>query len=448
MATETLLQAVRRHQQFSDTRMPSLYSDFRRLKESNWDGYESNLRAWKGALTSALHEGLFSDKLMIEAGMSLVEKLSDPRFGRPLAVDEVLDELVADKTLMPLSVFRSHTQSILARRWFDAKGIASWALTKTGLWDTTWKSALKGGALKEEKYIDLGTLESVANSALAALKDQAVSYTSSLYSRDGAAVVIKKSHTDLSAQDIEVVLMYLSRDRESIAMDGDYIKVFGAGVSGAITEKDRAVVNLKNVIAQVSDRVHRLSLRIDSDSVRAREAIKRSNKALAKYALRSKKSVETSQTKSLEMLENLETVLTKIDEAAGQVEVVSALQSGASILADLNREVGGAERVSELMDNVREQVDETDEVGREIAALTANQVDEADVDDELEALLRDETAEKESQKEPQKQSQKESTEDALGRLASPPTKVPETNKRSEADEAIDRLSGELAAMEV
>jgi charged multivesicular body protein 7 len=336
---------------------------------------------------------------------------------------------------MPLSVFKAQTKSILSSRWFDVRSIAAWAITKSGLWDTTWKAATAARnklVLRNEKYIDLQALDKMASEVLQHLKEQATSYTTSVFEKDSAVVSIRKEWPRLSTDDVSVILTYLSRDKAMLAVDDIYVKIYGPRVAGPISEKDRAVVNLKTVIGQVSVRVDRLSLRIGEDTSRAKDAIKRNNNALAKYALRSKKSVEASQTKSLEMLENLEMVLTKIDEASDQLEIVNALQSGATILASLNAEVGGAERLSELMDNVRDHVDETDEIGREIASLTADHIDDDEVDEELEALTKDKTT------------TKERAEDLFAALPAPPTQQPKVPD----EPTVEDLSNELEAMQV
>jgi hypothetical protein len=84
------------------------------------------------------------------------------------------------------------------------------------------------------------------------------------------------------------------------------------------------------------------------------------------------------------------------------------------------------------MDNVRDHVDETDEIGREIASLTADHIDEDDVDAELEALAKDETT------------TKERAEDLFAALPAPPTQQPEVPD----EPTVEDLSNELEAMQV
>lgn len=73
---------------FTERRMPSLYSDFRTIKESNTEGYDANVATWKSVLQEALSSGtVFPDAVLLTAGSSLLESFASARFGRPLALD-------------------------------------------------------------------------------------------------------------------------------------------------------------------------------------------------------------------------------------------------------------------------------------------------------------------------------------------------------------------------
>lgn len=76
---------------FSERRMPSLYSDFRTIKESNTEGYDANIATWKSVLTKALAAGtVFPNAVVLTAGSTMLENFDSSKFGRPLALDCVL----------------------------------------------------------------------------------------------------------------------------------------------------------------------------------------------------------------------------------------------------------------------------------------------------------------------------------------------------------------------
>lgn len=76
---------------FSDRRLPSLYSDFRKIKDSNTEGYEANITTWKAVLTEAIKSGTVShDATVLSAGSTLLEYFDSSLYGKPLALDCVL----------------------------------------------------------------------------------------------------------------------------------------------------------------------------------------------------------------------------------------------------------------------------------------------------------------------------------------------------------------------
>ena len=88
----------------------------------------------------------------------------------------------------------------------------------------------------------------------------------------------------------------------------------------------------------------------------------------------------------------LEEVYVSITQAADQVEVIRVMEASANILRGLNKQVGGVERVHNLMDDLREETGTVEEVAGVISeGVTGGVVvDEAEVDEELKALEREE----------------------------------------------------------
>ena len=109
-------------------------------------------------------------------------------------------------------------------------------------------------------------------------------------------------------------------------------------------------------------------------------------------SLRSKKLAETTLIRRSEMLAQLEQVYTNIEQAADQVEIVRIMEASTVVLKGLHAEVGGAERVQEVVEELREELDNVDEVGKIIAEAGDPSliVDDEEVDDELEAIEREE----------------------------------------------------------
>lgn len=396
-----IIKIVEKSPLFTSRRIPSLYADFKRLKESNEEGYQANIAAWKSILKTAISNGnIFDDRTCIQANDGLVSSLSTPDSGRPLAIDAVLDEMVRSREIIPLHQFINQTKSIDSWNWGIGPTI-SWVINRSGIWDTSWKSGGgKTGSLKDEKYVSMMELNRIADNALDYIKTklsiELSSYTHSVFTREMFDdVVLRRMDQSLTQLDCDCIVKYLSRDRKLLSSDKETVKLtVNRNESGPITEQDKAVANLRATTNDISKRVEALSNRIRECTDRAKQALVDKNRVMAKYAVQSRKMAEETQAKSLDMLSNLEHILSQIDSSSGQAETVEALRSGVNILGELNRAVGGAEEVGTLVDKLREQADETDAIGNEISQLTSTVVDEDDIDEELKEMTQQETQKK------------------------------------------------------
>ncbi|KAH0548251.1 hypothetical protein GP486_008042 [Trichoglossum hirsutum] len=203
------------------------------------------------------------------------------------------------------------------------------------------------------------------------------------------AKVLGEEH-ELSDTDFTVLLTFLARDKRAIAYDGKTVK-FGAP-NGAITAEDATIASLRSIIADLSHQVSALTSRIGTLSAAARIAVAEKNRVSALAYLRSKKLAETALTQRSEMLGQLEQVYVSIEQAADQVDVVRIMEASTAVLKGLHAEVGGVERVEDVVDELKEQMYKVDEVGKIIseAGDTGLIVDDGEVDDELEAMEQEE----------------------------------------------------------
>ena len=177
----------------------------------------------------------------------------------------------------------------------------------------------------------------------------------------------------------------------------------------SITEQDSTVALLNTLSRRLSSQVEQLQARVTELEETARVAASRMaggssalerQRALA--ALRSKKIASTTLTKREASLNQVESTLSSIEDAASQLQMVAAMETSGKVLRDLNKQVGGVERVESVMDQVADARADVSEVA---GALTADavaeaSVDEGEVDDELAALEQE--ADNKKQKEEEK----------------------------------------------
>jgi charged multivesicular body protein 7 len=191
----------------------------------------------------------------------------------------------------------------------------------------------------------------------------------------------------LSDTDMDLLLRFLQRDKGVLVYNSHTVKWINPGETATITHEDSTIASLKSLIQDLERQTKILEKKVDELAITAREAISRKNKVSALAALRSKKLAESTLSKRHATLSQLEEIFLKIEQASDQVELVRVMESSAGVLGKLNKEVGGVERVDEVLDDLREQMSQVDELGNIIAeAAPGGAVDENEVDDELERI--------------------------------------------------------------
>lgn len=155
----------------------------------------------------------------------------------------------------------------------------------------------------------------------------------------------------------------------------------------------------------------------------AKTSLNNKNRVSALSALKSKKTAEHNLKQRSDTLNQLEEVYNKIEQAADQVDIVRVMQASTSVLRSLHAQTGGVETVENVVDNLREEMSKVDEVGT-IINEAGPVVDEGEIDDELEALEKQEAREK-------GEKEAEETRERLAQLE---------NQKHAADEAARKLA--------
>lgn len=208
------------------------------------------------------------------------------------------------------------------------------------------------------------------------------------------------------------------------------------------------MVSLKTLISNLTAQVTNLDTKIKELTISAHNALNSKNRILALSSLRSKKLAERNLQQRSDTLFQLEEIYAKIEQAADQVDIIQVMQASTGVLRGLNEQVGGIEKVEDVVEKLRKEMANVDEVGT-IMNEAAPVIDEGELDDELEAM---EEQEKEAQREKEAETirQKLAELDRL-RVLGPEeraeveklqsaAKVPSTVTSAELEESIDKLS--------
>lgn len=173
----------------------------------------------------------------------------------------------------------------------------------------------------------------------------------------------------------------------------------------------------------------------------AKTALTNKNRISALSAIRSKKLVEHNLQQRLNALAQLEEVYSKIEQAAGQVEIVQVMEASTGVLRGLHAQIGGAQRVEDVVEELREEMSKVDEVGS-IINETAPVIDEGEIDDELEAM-------EESGRKAKEEVDAEDTRRKLAELDSLKQASGEASRQEQADkDAETQLTGRLSNLSV
>ncbi|KEQ85255.1 hypothetical protein M438DRAFT_316647 [Aureobasidium pullulans EXF-150] len=422
-----LVEFLRTHEEAfrSRNRLQSLYSDFRLQKTSNPDGYQANSQAWLRGLTAAARAGRLPpttttserpSHVAFGSGEDLSRALNSTQWGRPLALGAVIQDALDKRDFVPLDDFLNSTKSVYAKTWIPSPWqLVSWGLKQVGV------ASLFGTSdkLSVGNFVVMANVEEAANAIIAKASQLDQSLTSRIFSRDlfeseFALVLDPTANTTdhpesaLSSTDFTILLRYLSRDKPYLSFTSTTIKLKHPSETTPqpITQHDTDIANLRTLISALETQVNALTIRITTLDITAREAVAAKRTIQAKSALRSKKLAETTLHTRSATLSQLEETYTAIQSAADQVAIVSAMSASTAVLKSLHAEVGGTEGVEEVVDRLREEMENVDEVGRVInEANTGGQVDEEDVDEEFAAMEKVER-EKREQEEVEKTKQK------------------------------------------
>jgi len=189
-----------------------------------------------------------------------------------------------------------------------------------------------------------------------------------------------------------------------------------------ITISDTAIAHLKTVQTSLNEQISLLTSQIATFTQKARDATSKQNRIVAFSALKSRKLSEAALQKRSDALARIEEVLNGVAQAASDAEVIKSLEGGASALERLNKDIGGIERVEKVIDRVREGIEESEDVGRVIAEMGSSRVDEDEVQEEFDAMLKaeeqkerklqEERARKEAEEQARKEKENKAVEDA------------------------------------
>jgi len=372
-----------------------LYSDLAQQKSANADGFAANASAWQAALTRAALAGQLptEQKIIIQTSTQLLDALRSSQYGRPTGLGVVFDIAVQSGKLIDLKDFNTAEQSIYQKSWIPTPwSIIRWSLRQAGLMSRG--SYDQEGGIRQGQLVVVVGLENLATHLQASIGP---AVTDRIMAREAFAQLVSRSDIgSLTTNELDLLLRFLARDKRMLTYNADTVK-FKAPTSErpeAISQEDSTIASIKSLIASLEVQISSLTSKVTALQNTAQAAVQSKNRHAALSALRSKKLAEANLQQRVGTLSQLEEVYAKIQQAVDQVQMVRVMQSSAETLKSLNRRVGGVDKVDEIMDDLRTQMGQVDDVRQIIAEPLDGKavLDENELDDEFEALEKEEQA--------------------------------------------------------
>jgi charged multivesicular body protein 7 len=370
--------------------------------------------------------------LVLNSNEQLLRALETKQYGRPLALGAVVQEALGAKDLIPLSQFMAAKESIYHKPW-SVWNLASWTMKQLGVSDY-----LRSDKLPSGQFIVVANVEDVGK--VFGEKSAADSIHQSRFERTFTKAHFYKTFNhqllegkQLSETDMDVLLKFLTRDKGVILYDGSTVKIKAPGQDEsetAITMEDASIASLKELLAYLTQETALLSTRVDEFTLKAKDAVAKKNRIAALAALKFKKQTEMVLEKRFASMAQLQDVAANIEQAADNIQLVKVMESSEQALRSLNAEVGGVERVEKLVDRLREETANVEEVQTIITEMGDAVVDDAEIDDELAAMESEEKRKVEEAEQKKQEAERARVAAALEKEAE------ETRKRLEAIGAV------------
>lgn len=373
----------------SESRIQSLYKDFRSLKTLNPDGYFSNLNTWKNFLQREYFEN--HRRILQKLGSSFLQNLSRDDLGPPKSLDVVIDSLVRERIIVPIDIFKLELIN-------DVSWWRSWSRwrTENKLKKYTSRVSEEALYLNETQYVILPLLEKLSSETINCIHKRISSVGfkiyNAVYSVDHFFEALNLGEEwKLDAIETDIVLSYLELNKGVLIHDDNLVKILGFGNLNAskseITDIERHILDVKNALHAIDKQI--VEIQRELKHMKAAENAEEFKKQPAKVRIESKKS-RLLITKYLVSLfskrTNIIAIKTKILESHDNLEMMTVLKNSNDTLKSINAATGTLQQVHEMIEDFKDSQHDNDLIGIMLGNSSEAQVDDAEIDIELEKL--------------------------------------------------------------
>ncbi|RIA87704.1 Snf7-domain-containing protein [Glomus cerebriforme] len=377
------------------------WSDFSNQKNFNPKLFNDSLKFWSNVLIETSKRGWLSEDILCLNRESLEETFSVYNGVSPAGFNCVIRELYHSSELIPIDELYS------SMTW------SGWILQSL-FWGLQ-KATGSNNVLVSKKLVIIPTLKEAAERVLQHHEKNAVHgitdnlFTLTSFKAEYASVAVP--NVVLSDIDLKVLLYYLEFGEKMLVTEVWYgisdeekeeefiIKMRSRKDKNIskleISEVDRGIICIKETSRKLHIQIEGVEEKITDLNKKISGYLIRKQKVQAKYSLKQKKNLEKILSKRMGSLGAIEGILLKIEGAASDSEIIDIYSFGAGALKGVLASEGlTTETVDTTMDKLQDALADQKEIED---AMQVNQtlieasldIDE-ELEEELEALLKEE----------------------------------------------------------
>lgn len=202
---------------FKESRLNSLYSNFQKNKQLNPEGYQANIRAWRTLFTKIITSEKFEPESVTSIptySPNLKESLSLHPYNEPQNLNNILQEFVNDRFLIPASLYLTAKESyfitinsqLSISQYFSVNVWQQWRALKN-------YSVVEQGRLVDDRFIYWDELVRLGQKVAKIIETEVKgdTYSSTLFNQNLLFDELSKYMT-ITLVDYNLLLKHLSRD--------------------------------------------------------------------------------------------------------------------------------------------------------------------------------------------------------------------------------------------
>lgn len=156
-----------------------------------------------------------------------------------------------------------------------------------------------------------------------------------------------------------------------------------------MTETEKSIADMRATLNQANRQADLTADKVDALGAKAKSSIAKGSKEGALLYLKQRKILQASWKRRVDGAQQLQQLLSSIDEAITNQNYLKLMQSGSHILAKTMEEFGGAEHVHDVMDELRDRLGENEEISQALRQTDLGG-NETELTEELEQLQAEE----------------------------------------------------------